>query len=482
MSSNQNEPEFKVVCLHRSQGCNWIGLKNEFKSHADRDCLYAEMTCQFTGCQMKFIRMHQKEHEEKCPHKEIACKHCNNVIVKERNIEAHYEQCEMVLVTCPNDGCGIMLQRRKMSEHEEKDCPFQVIECSFKMVGCDIKILRRDLNQHLRDANIRHTEFLLQNYAAQKQELTDTKNKLQTVEKQLETSNKEIENLQTELEDTKSDLNQTNGAITSLYKLSAAQSGKIIDSQNELNAVKQKLTENETKLKKIENEAWNIKQETKVQNETLERHRDIHFKTLTLTDTLSKGVGYLVQHLLETPVNLFKAIDVDHGVSKSGILPMEKIEFCDVSFNFDAFNASIFLDHQTYKTRTGKLLSKMEGGAIYYIDENNVFFKLILMENRCLWVQNVPDLVCQTGKKMYRNTHLIVFDNSKRQPTNYNICININGFTNDNSIISMYVLNDPEQPMNQLEYLQANDNILWDSCKSARNEIVFFIEKKKTVL
>eukprot|EP00111_Clytia_hemisphaerica_P017674 TCONS_00052314-protein len=477
--SHQGEPEFKVVCLNRSQGCNWIGLKNEFKSHSDLHCLYAEMTCQFTGCEMKFIRMHQKEHEEKCPHKEIACKHCNNVIVKERDIEDHYEQCEMVLVTCPNDGCGIMLQRRKMSEHEEKDCSFQVVECSFKMVGCDIKILRRDLDQHFTDANVRHTEFLLQNYLTQKQELTDTKTKLQTVENQLETSDKEIENLRTELKNTQRQANET---MTSLDNLSATQSKKIIKSLNELDTVKQKLAENETNLKKIENEAWNVKQENEVQNKTLERHRDIHLKTLTLIDTLSKGVSYLVQHLLETPVNLFKAIDVDHGVSKSGILPMGNVEFCDVSFNFDAFNASIFLDHQTYKTKTRRLLSKMEGGAIYYIDENNVFFKLILMENRCLWVQNVPDLVCQTGKKMYRNTHIIVFDNSKRQPTNYNICINIDGFTNDNSIISMYALNDPEQPMYQLKYLQANDNIPWDSCKSVRNEIIFFIEKKKTVL
>ena len=42
--------------------------------------------CRFTGCNKKFERRHQKEHEEKCYEKEVKCEFCEN-IVKDARLE-----------------------------------------------------------------------------------------------------------------------------------------------------------------------------------------------------------------------------------------------------------------------------------------------------------------------------------------------------------------------------------------------------------
>ncbi|XP_059849801.1 TNF receptor-associated factor 1 [Hypanus sabinus] len=61
-----------------------------------------------------------------------------------KNYEDHVTQCEFSLIPC-STGCGLMVLRKKLADHLEKECKNNMVECQ----QCDTKMFMKDLQKHV---------------------------------------------------------------------------------------------------------------------------------------------------------------------------------------------------------------------------------------------------------------------------------------------------------------------------------------------
>lgn len=61
-----------------------------------------------------------------------------------KNYEDHVTQCEFSLIPC-STGCGLMVLRKKLADHLEKECKNNMVECQ----QCEVKMFMRDLQKHV---------------------------------------------------------------------------------------------------------------------------------------------------------------------------------------------------------------------------------------------------------------------------------------------------------------------------------------------
>lgn len=67
----------------------------------------------------------------------------------ETAVEAHWEECRNFPVSCPNSCQSEKMERWKLEEHLEQECPLHLVQCQFAFVGCSVRVQRRDLDEHL---------------------------------------------------------------------------------------------------------------------------------------------------------------------------------------------------------------------------------------------------------------------------------------------------------------------------------------------
>ena len=64
-------------------------------------------------------------------------------------MEAHWEECRNFPVACPNSCQSEKMERRKLEEHLEQECPLHLAQCQFAFAGCSVRVRRMDLDEHL---------------------------------------------------------------------------------------------------------------------------------------------------------------------------------------------------------------------------------------------------------------------------------------------------------------------------------------------
>ena len=177
--------ELHIYCIHRSEGCDWVGQLGSLEDHlqSDRGCGYVTVTCSLraykrpSGCMEKVLflvcrystkcgekveRRHLAAHEEECRYREYTCEYCGHadtydaiagsgqfsvysrVGISETN---HYQECDRFPLECVNE-CGEMdIRRGNMTRHQET-CPLEPLDCPFEYAGCDDPIPRKDMDNH----------------------------------------------------------------------------------------------------------------------------------------------------------------------------------------------------------------------------------------------------------------------------------------------------------------------------------------------
>ena len=147
-----------VYCSHKPDGCDWSGRLVDLKDHLspgnemENGCLYEKTKCLY--CEELFLRKEIKEHEQKCPSKEIPCSYCKVFKDTVSRLESdHYDTCPMYPVLCPND-CGAKTFRKNLEEHIAESCPKSVIQCTFKYAGCNAEMPREDMAEHCSTDNM----------------------------------------------------------------------------------------------------------------------------------------------------------------------------------------------------------------------------------------------------------------------------------------------------------------------------------------
>ena len=92
----------------------------------------------------------KKHLEEDCPNRDYSCEHCgeNGTYA---STQVHYKKCEMIEVTCPEDGCMERMQQHHVKYHIGTQCEYAIISCKYASIGCKTKLKRKDMAVHEQD-------------------------------------------------------------------------------------------------------------------------------------------------------------------------------------------------------------------------------------------------------------------------------------------------------------------------------------------
>ena len=165
--------DFRVYCSNKEEGCEWAGELGELDRHLNLQppsekrfvgCLFSEVDCSFCShpFQRRYIQTHQSED---CPSRPYTCQHCNEYSAAFEDVMTkHWPLCAFFPLSCPNS-CEMVLQRRELENHLEKDCLLTPIDCTFSLVGCKTRLARKDMPSHVSRDLSAHMS-LLQTYVA----------------------------------------------------------------------------------------------------------------------------------------------------------------------------------------------------------------------------------------------------------------------------------------------------------------------------
>ena len=165
--------DFRVYCSNKEEGCEWAGELRELDRHLNLQppsekqfvgCLFSEVDCSF--CSHPFQRRYVQTHQsEDCPSRPYTCQHCNEYSAAFEDVTTkHWPLCAFFPLSCPNS-CEMVLQRRELENHVEKDCLLTPIDCDFSLVGCKARLARKDMPSHVSRDLSAHMS-LLQMYVA----------------------------------------------------------------------------------------------------------------------------------------------------------------------------------------------------------------------------------------------------------------------------------------------------------------------------
>ena len=80
-----------------------------------------------------------EEHLKVCPHRDIECDLCGNIInLGKLNEHIQYE-CPMKDTYCPQE-CGDLILRKDLDSHLKNDCMFTIVNCQYYMYGCVFEV------------------------------------------------------------------------------------------------------------------------------------------------------------------------------------------------------------------------------------------------------------------------------------------------------------------------------------------------------
>ena len=148
----------------KSDHCTWTGKLQDAKQHFN-ECVYAGALCGF-GCGAVVRRIDISEHEASiCPKREVPC---------------------------TNVGCTAVMPGPMIAAHKANDCLYEVVNCPFSGVGCTERMLRKDIETHEEAAMKQHNRLLLQDNRLLRQ---DHLSLHQTMAKQEDMLNRQLHQL-----------------------------------------------------------------------------------------------------------------------------------------------------------------------------------------------------------------------------------------------------------------------------------------------
>ena len=188
--------EFKIRCIRREKGCEWVGELGALKEHLESDngCLYVVVRCTnkamkwmgtvFLGppmeCSVAKERRHLANHlKTECVYRQYTCDYCGYAdtydaiagygqIRNRRSIisspKNHFSECPDYPFDCPNK-CGEKNIKRKDMKTHQDSCPLEPLDCPLQAVGCTAgKIARKDKDSHCQENMQEHLLLVVQSH------------------------------------------------------------------------------------------------------------------------------------------------------------------------------------------------------------------------------------------------------------------------------------------------------------------------------
>lgn len=113
--------------------CGWEGPYQQLEKHSNSSCPKNFSQCPH-GCGIVLQRSQMAEHEASCKYKKFQCKHCSkDFMLKE--MEVHIEGCSEKPVDCPQK-CGKSMKLKDLESHLKSECKNPKSVCKFSFAGC----------------------------------------------------------------------------------------------------------------------------------------------------------------------------------------------------------------------------------------------------------------------------------------------------------------------------------------------------------
>lgn len=137
----------RIFCVNKEKGCEWQGEVNHINNHLEKNtgCQYKDVKCP-NGCGKMLQRGLLSNHEQdECSHRKVNCKYCCDVGAYNFITGLHKDFCPKFPMQCPNVSCTAEIFREDIDEHR-KTCQYEMVECCN---GCGSAFQRRQLNNHM---------------------------------------------------------------------------------------------------------------------------------------------------------------------------------------------------------------------------------------------------------------------------------------------------------------------------------------------
>jgi hypothetical protein len=136
-----------------------VGKLEDAATHF-HECGYAGAKCSYAGCGKVMIRINMVEHEATCQHRAERCGLCGR-LQKITELAQHQLVCPKRQVDCDNHDCDARVAFDELAAHKANDCGYEEVGCPFADMGCTARILRKDIDSHEDAALKQHNRLLL---------------------------------------------------------------------------------------------------------------------------------------------------------------------------------------------------------------------------------------------------------------------------------------------------------------------------------
>lgn len=131
-SNNSNSRErilaSTVFCIHRMEGCSWMGQLGKLKGHLNT-CKKDAIFC-VKSCGARIARVNMEDHVMyTCPNRVINCAYCKKPF-SSNDIDVHQNMCGFEPLYCENK-CGQRIARNRLKAHMVNTCSKRVINCKY---------------------------------------------------------------------------------------------------------------------------------------------------------------------------------------------------------------------------------------------------------------------------------------------------------------------------------------------------------------
>lgn len=192
--------ELKVKCPNSAEGCVWTGEMGELQKHTDAsgDCDFIPVLCD-GGCGGQMQRHRLAEHREsECPNRMYVCEYCGFRATYKAVSTDHWSTCEKYPVCCPNKCETGSVERRLLKSHVGS-CPLQEVECEFKFIGCAARLPREDMPRHLSESMSAHLAMVPKMHSDLQKKLNTRDRKIASLEAQVDRQKAELESMREKL-------------------------------------------------------------------------------------------------------------------------------------------------------------------------------------------------------------------------------------------------------------------------------------------
>ena len=185
---------FKVYCVSKDKGCQWVGELRSLSEHDTELCEYREILCPNPYCTVLiFVKDCDKHLKEECIERFVHCEHCNVRGTYRWITSEHKLVCQLVPLSCPNE-CGEHMKRKDLDSHNQI-CPKCPVQCPFAEVGCGEMPQRCMLEKHQASAKDNHLQLAMTSYVNEKEKKQSEQKRCQIVEKKMSLASEYVHTL-----------------------------------------------------------------------------------------------------------------------------------------------------------------------------------------------------------------------------------------------------------------------------------------------